>query len=160
MSFDREISGHDPRDQLKRELTRFDSTPLVVACVIGAGIFFTPGRVAELLPSPHWILAAWLFGAILSLAGALANAELGAMFPRAGGDYVYLREGIHPVAGFLVGWLSFIAIYAGTVAALAAVLAEVGQLARAETLLKRALSVEGDFPGKAAAKAALRRLQP
>ena len=73
-----------------------------------------------MLPNPYWIFAAWVFGALLSLAGALANAELGAMYPRAGGDYVYLREGVHPLAGFLVGWLSFNAIYAGTVAALAA----------------------------------------
>ena len=79
---------------------------IVVASVIGAGIFFTPGRVAELLPHPGWIFAAWLVGGLLSLAGALANAELGAMFPRAGGDYVYLREAFHPLAGFLVGWRS------------------------------------------------------
>jgi APA family basic amino acid/polyamine antiporter len=59
-------------------------------------------------------------GGLLSLAGALANAELGAMYPRAGGDYVYLREAFHPLAGFLVGWLTFFAIYAGTVATLAA----------------------------------------
>ena len=92
---------------------------LVVASVIGAGIFFTPGRVAQLLPSPIWILAAWVVGGLISLAGALSNAELGAMYPRAGGDYVYLRKGIHPLAGFLVGWLTFFAIYAGTIAALA-----------------------------------------
>ncbi len=97
---------------------------LVVASVIGAGIFFTPGQVAQLLPSPGWIMAAWLAGALLSLAGALANAELGAMYPRAGGDYVYLREAFHPAAGFLVGWLSFFAIYAGTVAALASAFAQ------------------------------------
>jgi len=118
------IVGADARDELKRELSLFDSIYLVVACVIGAGIFFTPGRVAELIPHPHWILAAWLFGGALSLAGALANAELGAMFPRAGGNYVYLREGVHPIAGFLVGWLSFFAIMAGTIAALAAVAAQ------------------------------------
>ncbi len=63
-------------------------------------------------------------GALLSVAGALANGELATMFPRAGGDYVYLREGIHPVAGFLVGWLTFFAIYAGTIATLAAGFAE------------------------------------
>ncbi|MFT5442752.1 MAG: APA family basic amino acid/polyamine antiporter [Myxococcota bacterium] len=118
------IVGEDPRDELKRELSLFDAIYLVVACVIGAGIFFTPGRVAELIPHPGWILAAWLFGGALSLAGALANAELGSMFPRAGGNYVYLREGVHPIAGFLVGWLSFFAIFAGTIAALAAVAAE------------------------------------
>ncbi len=97
---------------------------LIVASVVGSGIFFTPGQVAGLLPSAGLILLAWLVGAILSLAGAFANAELGGMFPWAGGDYVYLREGIHPAAGFLVGWLSFFAIYAGTIAALAVVFAE------------------------------------
>jgi APA family basic amino acid/polyamine antiporter len=120
-----EIVGADPRDELKRELSLADAILLVVACVIGAGIFFTPGRVAELIPHPGWILAAWLIGGVLSLAGALANAELGAMFPRAGGNYVYLREGVHPIAGFLVGWLSFFAIFAGTIAALSAVAAQV-----------------------------------
>ncbi len=120
-----EIHGADPRDELVRELTLPDAIYLVVACVVGAGIFFTPGRVAELVPDPTWMLAAWLLGGLLSLAGALANAELGGMFPRAGGNYVYLREGVHPVAGFLVGWLSFFAIFAGTIAALAAVAGEV-----------------------------------
>ncbi len=115
-----ETADAHPRDRLRRELTLVDATFLVVASVIGAGIFFTPGRVAELLPHPHWILAAWAVGALLSLAGALTNAELGGMFPHAGGDYVYLREGLHPMAGFMVGWLSFFAIYAGTIAALAA----------------------------------------
>jgi APA family basic amino acid/polyamine antiporter len=115
-------SSH-PRDHLERQLSLTDATMLVVASVIGAGIFFTPGQVAELLPSPGWMLAAWLAGALLSLAGSLANAELGAMFPRAGGDYVYLREAVHPLAGFLVGWLSFFVIYAGTIAALAAAFA-------------------------------------
>jgi len=117
------LEGH-PRDRLERQLTLTDATLLVVASVIGAGIFFTPGRVAELLPHPGWIFAAWAFGGLLSLAGALANAELGAMFPRAGGDYVYLREAFHPLAGFLVGWLTFFAIYAGTIAALSAAFAE------------------------------------
>lgn len=113
-----------PRDRLRRVLSLWDATMLVVASVIGAGIFLTPGRVAALLPDARWLLLAWGVGALLSLAGALANAELGAMFPRAGGDYVYLREAFHPVAGFLTGWLSFFAIYAGTIAALAVVLGE------------------------------------
>ncbi len=97
---------------------------LIVASVVGSGIFFTPAQVATLLPSAGLILLAWVVGALLSLAGAFTNAELGAMFPRAGGDYVFLREGIHPAAGFLVGWLSFFAIYAGTIAALAVVFAQ------------------------------------
>ena len=116
--------GADPRDRLARELGTVDTTMLVVSSVIGSGIFLTPAAIAGLLPHPGLILAAWLFGGLLSLAGALANAELGAMYPRAGGDYVYLREGYHPAAGFLVGWLSFFVIYAGTVASLAAAFAE------------------------------------
>jgi APA family basic amino acid/polyamine antiporter len=109
-----------PRDRLSRELGLSDATLLVVSGVIGSGIFLTPGRIADLLPHPGLIAAVWLAGGLLSLAGALANAELGAMFPRAGGDYVYLREAFHPLAGFLVGWLSFFVIYAGTIATLAA----------------------------------------
>lgn len=113
-----------PLDQLKRELSLWDAVMLVVASVIGSGIFFTPGQVAALLPDPIWILAAWLAGGGISLAGALANAELAGMFPRAGGDYVYVSEGVHPVAGFAVGWLSFGIIFTGTIAALGAAFAE------------------------------------
>jgi APA family basic amino acid/polyamine antiporter len=116
-------SAH-PLDRLPRVLTLWDASMLIVASVVGSGIFFTPSQVAVLLPSAGLIMLAWGVGALLSLAGAFANAELGTMFPRAGGDYVYLREGIHPAAGFLVGWLSFFAIYAGTIAALAVVFAE------------------------------------
>jgi APA family basic amino acid/polyamine antiporter len=119
-----EDGGAHPLDRLRRELRLSDAVFLVVASVIGSGIFFTPGQVAALLPHPGWILAAWLAGGVISLAGALANAELGAMFPRAGGDYVYLREGVHPAAGFMVGWLTFGIIYTGTIAAVAAALAE------------------------------------
>jgi basic amino acid/polyamine antiporter, APA family len=105
--------------ELPRVLSLRDATMLVVSSVIGVGIFLTPGGVANLLPNPWWFAAAWLAGGLLALAGALANAELGAMFPKAGGNYVYLRAAYHPMAGFLVGWLSFFAIFAGTVATLA-----------------------------------------
>lgn len=108
-----------PRDRLVPQLGLADATFLVIASVIGSAIFLTPAEIASFLPSGGWILAVWAVGGLLSLAGALANAELGAMFPRAGGDYVYLREAFHPVAGFLVGWLSFFVIQAGTVATLA-----------------------------------------
>ncbi len=108
-----------PRDRLKRQLSLQDATFLVVASVVGSGIFLTPGAIADRLPHAGLIFAVWVVGGLLSLAGALANAELGAMYPRAGGDYVYLREAFHPMAGFLVGWLSFFAIFAGTIATLA-----------------------------------------
>jgi APA family basic amino acid/polyamine antiporter len=105
--------------ELPRVLTLRDATMLVVSSVIGVGIFFTPGEVAKQFPQASWFFFAWLLGGALALAGALANAELGAMFPKAGGNYVYLTAAYHPMAGFLVGWLSFFAIFAGTVATLA-----------------------------------------
>jgi APA family basic amino acid/polyamine antiporter len=119
----REPDRH-PLDRLERGLSLTDATMLVVSSVIGVGIFLTPGTVANALPHPTLVLVAWLVGGLLSLAGALANAELGAMYPHAGGDYVYLREAYHPAAGFIVGWLSFFVIYAGTVATLATGFAE------------------------------------
>jgi APA family basic amino acid/polyamine antiporter len=109
-----------PRDWLQRLLSLNAATLLVVSSVVGSGIFFTPGEVAELVPHPGLILTVWILGGLLSLAGALANAELGAMFPHAGRDYVYLREAYHCAAGFLVRWLTFFVIYAGTIATLAA----------------------------------------
>jgi basic amino acid/polyamine antiporter, APA family len=117
-------TGAHPRDRLPRTLSLRDAVFLVVASVVGSGIFLTPGAIADRLPHPGLIFAAWIAGGLLSLAGALANAELGAMYPRAGGDYVYLREAFHPAAGFAVGWTTFFAIYAGTVATLGAGFAE------------------------------------
>ncbi len=136
-----------PRDGLLRELSLLDATFLVVASVIGSGIFLTPGRIADLLPHAGAFLAVWIVGGLLSLAGALANAELGAMFPHAGGDYVYLREAFHPLAGFLVGWLSFFVIQGGTVATLAtgfsAGVAELIPLSQGEQVLLAAALVVG-----------------
>lgn len=113
-----------PRDRLRRELGTGAAILLVVSSVVGSGIFFTPARIAGLVPDVHWMFLLWLVGGGLSLAGALANAELGAMYPHAGGDYVYLREAFHPAAGYFVGWLTFFAIYAGTIATLAAAFGE------------------------------------
>lgn len=113
-----------PRDRLRRELGLRDATLLCVASVIGSGIFLTPGAIADRLPHAGLILAVWVVGGLLSLAGALANAELGAMYPHAGGDYVYLREAFSGFAGFQMGWVSFFAIFTGTVATLASGFAE------------------------------------
>jgi APA family basic amino acid/polyamine antiporter len=117
-------SERDPRDKLRPQLSLQDAIFLVVASVVGSGIFLTPGEIADRLPHAGLIFAAWIFGAALSFAGALANAELGAMFPHAGGDYVYLRRAFHPAAGFVVGWITFFAIFSGTVATLAVGFAE------------------------------------
>ncbi len=112
---------HDP---LARTLGLLDTAALVVGSIVGAGIFATAGDVAAALPHPGWMLAAWIVGGLLSIAGALVNAEMAASLPHAGGDYVYLSEAYHPCVGFLAGWGSFFAIYAGTVATLAVGLTE------------------------------------
>jgi APA family basic amino acid/polyamine antiporter len=97
---------------------------LVVGNTIGVGIFTTSGVIAAQLPSPGWLLMVWVLGGVLSLAGALVWAELGAMFPHAGGEYVYLRETFGPFWGFLCGWAAFLATFSGSIAVLAIALAE------------------------------------
>jgi len=101
-----------------------DSTFLVIGAIVGSGIFMTTGFIAEYLPSPFMILIIWLLGGFFAMSGALAFAELGAMYPRAGGQYVYLREAYGPWAGFLYGWGFFWVIECGGVAALAVGFAE------------------------------------
>ncbi len=109
---------------LKRQLGLIDTTFLLMGAVIGSGIFLTPGLVAADLPSPGLLLIVWLAGGLITLSGALTFAELGAMYPEAGGQYVYLREAFGPAAGFLFGWGFFVFIMCGGVAALAAAFAE------------------------------------
>ncbi len=103
-----------------RQFGAFDGAAVVVATVIGSGIFTVPSIVAGLVPSRAGIMVVWLLGGALALAGALAYAELATRFPRSGGEYVYLREAFGPVAGFLSGWTSFIAGFSGAIAASAA----------------------------------------
>jgi len=102
---------------LTRSVGAFTATCVVVANVIGAGIFTTPGFLARDLGSPFAVLSIWVLGAILALAGALSYSELGAAFPRAGGEYIYLREAYGPVWGFLSGWTSFFTGFAAPIAA-------------------------------------------
>jgi APA family basic amino acid/polyamine antiporter len=87
--------------------------------MIGVGIFTTPGRIAGLLPSSGWVLLAWCLGALLAISGALAYAELGAAYPAAGGNYVFLRESYGPQWGFLYGWSAAFITQSGTIAILA-----------------------------------------
>jgi APA family basic amino acid/polyamine antiporter len=110
--------------QLLRKMNLLDSTFLVIGAIVGSGIFMTTGFIAEYLPSPLMILIVWLLGGFFALSGALAFAELGAMYPRAGGQYIYLREAYGPWAGFLYGWGFFWVIECGGVAALAVGFAE------------------------------------
>jgi APA family basic amino acid/polyamine antiporter len=93
-----------------------------VANVIGGGILFTPPQVAAAAPSAFWFLSAWLAGGALAFAGAMAYAELAALRPRAGGEYVYLRDAFGRLTAFLTGWTSFVAGFTGAIAASAIVL--------------------------------------
>lgn len=107
-----------------RRLGLLDTTFLAIGAVVGSGIFLTPGDIASKLPSPGLFLAAWLLGGLITLCGALSFAELGAMYPQAGGQYVYLREAYGSPAAFLFGWAFFGFIMCGGLAALAVAFAE------------------------------------
>src|SRR5262245_61776975 len=97
---------------------------VVIGGIIGSGIFINPYLVAQKLDSPVLVLAAWVAGGAVAIAGAFAYAELGSLLPRAGGQYVYLREAWHPVVGFLYGWALLFMIETGAIAAVAIVFAE------------------------------------
>lgn len=109
---------------LDRRLGPLDAAAIVVSNVIGGGIFFTPILVAQLVPDARGILAVWLIGGALAFAGAMAYAELAALRPQAGGEYVYLREAYGPLAGFLTGWTSFVAGFSGAIAASSVAMAD------------------------------------
>ena len=108
---------------LQRRLGPFDAAAIIVSNVIGGGILFTPPQVAAAVPNPYWFLATWLAGGMLAFAGAMAYAELAALRPHAGGEYVYLRAAFGRLAAFLTGWTSFVAGFSGAMAASAVVLA-------------------------------------
>ncbi|WP_045223805.1 APC family permease [Methyloterricola oryzae] len=115
---------HQESGHLKRRLGLTSAISITVGAVIGSGIFMKPLSVAQSLPSEGWIFALWIGLGLVCLFGAFAYAELGAMFPEAGGQYAFLREGWGPAVGFLYGWVFFWAINSGTMAALATAFAE------------------------------------
>ena len=107
-----------PQDaELPRKLGLLDATTIVIGTMIGAGIFVIPSVIARDLPSTPVILAVWILGGIASFFGALAYAELGAMLPHSGGQYVYLREAYGPLPAFLTGWTFFFVTQSGSIAA-------------------------------------------
>ncbi len=102
---------------LNPSLGLFDSTMIVAGSMIGSGIYIVAGDMARQVGSAGWLLVAWLIAGVLTVIAALAYGELAAMMPRAGGQYVYLRESYSPVWGFLYGWTLFLVIQTGTIAA-------------------------------------------
>ena len=109
---------------LERRLGPFDAAAIVISNVIGGGIFFVPVIIAQMVPHGGAMLLVWVIGGALAFAGAMAYAELAAVRPKAGGEYVYLRDAFGPLAAFLTGWTSFVAGFSGAIAASAVALAD------------------------------------
>jgi APA family basic amino acid/polyamine antiporter len=111
--------AQSPRVEFVRAISRLDATALVVGSMIGSGIFIVSAGILRQVHSPGLMLAVWALSGVVTLLGALSYGELAAMFPKAGGNYVYLREGISPLFGYLYGWTLFVVIQTGTIAAVA-----------------------------------------
>src|SRR5690348_2728506 len=92
------------REGFVRGLGLLDSTMIVAGSMIGSGIFIVSGEISRQVGSPGWLLVVWVITGVLTIAGALSYGELAAMIPKAGGQYVYLREAYSPFWGFLFGW--------------------------------------------------------
>src|SRR2546421_10629010 len=107
----------DQEGKLVRGLSLVDATMIVIGSMIGSGIFITSAESAKTIGSPGWLLAAWALAGVLTITGALCCAELAAMMPRAGGQYVFLREAYGSATGFLFGWTLFFVVQTGTIAA-------------------------------------------
>ncbi len=114
------VTGDD-RNGLRRVLGPFDTTCIVVGAIIGVGIFFTPGRVAELAGSAELTLLAWAVGGLIALLGGLTFAELGGLYPRTGGQYYILRDSYGPLPAFLFVFCNATFIQAGAIAVIAIV---------------------------------------
>src|SRR5262247_577484 len=126
------MSAKIERSQTKlvRSLGPVDATMIVVGSMIGSGIFIVSAESSRLVGAPGWLLMVWVLAGVLTITGALCCAELAAMMPRAGGQYVFLREAYGPATGFLYGWSLFLVIQTGTIAAVAVAFANfVGVLA-------------------------------
>jgi APA family basic amino acid/polyamine antiporter len=108
-----------PQADFVKAISRLDATALVVGSMIGSGIFIVSAEILREVRAPGLLLVVWAVSGIVTLMGALTYGELAAMFPRAGGQYVYLREGISPLFGYLYGWTLFVVIQTGTIAAVA-----------------------------------------
>ncbi len=103
--------------ELQREISLLSATNIVIANMIGAGIFTTSGLLMKKIPNPGVILLLWVAGGIVALCGSLSYSLLGSRFPLAGGEYIYLSKLFHPILGFLSGWLSFFVGFSAPISA-------------------------------------------
>jgi APA family basic amino acid/polyamine antiporter len=107
------------QSEFVKAISLTDATMLVAGSMIGSGIFIVSADIARKVDSPGWLLVAWILTGVITVLGALAYGELAAMYPKAGGQYVFLRESMGPLMGFLYGWTLFVVIQTGTIAAVA-----------------------------------------
>src|SRR5436190_6798120 len=108
----------------KKKLSLFDSTAIIMGSMIGSGIFLVSAGIARQVQTPGMLLLAWVVTGIITVLGALSYGELAAAMPKAGGQYVYLKEAFGPLFGFLYGWSLFAVIQTGTIAAVAVAFAK------------------------------------
>ena len=113
-----------PDSELVRAIGLGSAILFVVGSVIGSGIFLTTGVMAATIPSTSLLLLAWTLGGVLAIAGGLTYAEMGSMFPRSGGVYVFLREAYGPLPAFLYGWAALLVVISGGLAAVSVGFAE------------------------------------
>lgn len=111
------MKNENSENGFRKSLNLFDSTAIVLGSMIGSGIFIVSADMARALGAPGWVLVAWMLTGIMTVIAALSYGELAAMMPKAGGQYVYLREAYNPMLGFLYGWTLFTIIQTGTIAA-------------------------------------------
>src|SRR5438128_32692 len=116
---DAAVAVEDQKTGFIRGLGLLDSTTIVAGSMIGSGIFLVSAEMSRQVGSPGWLLVAWIITGLLTVMAALSYGELAAMMPKAGGQYVYLREAFSPMWGFLYGWTLFLVIQTGTIAAVA-----------------------------------------
>src|ERR1700731_4669440 len=114
-----ESMSHPPAPDkgFQQRLGLFDATMLVAGTMIGSGIFIVSADISKDVGSSGWLLLVWVLTGVITIMGALSYAELAAMMPHAGGQYVYLREAYGPLWGFLYGWTFFLVIQTGFIAA-------------------------------------------
>src|SRR6266704_245421 len=112
-------TAQQPQADFVKAISRLDATALVVGSMIGSGIFIVSAEILREVHAPGLLLIVWAVSGVVTLMGALTYGELAALFPGAGGQYVYLREGISPLFGYLYGWTLFVVIQTGTIAAVA-----------------------------------------
>src|SRR3954467_12433514 len=111
------MAKNSSQTKMKHELSLLDGTMLVSGSMIGSGIFIVSADILRNTGSAGWLIAVWLITGFMTLTAALSYGELSGMYPKAGGQYVYLKEAYNPLAGFLYGWSFFAVIQTATIAA-------------------------------------------